>query len=331
VPRRRTVALAAGAAGVLLGAAAVAPKVAAWRLRRLPDDPDAVLEPVVDRVETVKTHDGGTLHVVCNAPRRRGPGMARPIVMSHGVTLSVRTWTKQLSALPDAGYEAIAFDHRGHGRSVLGEGGHSVDNLATDVKSVLEGLDLHGAVLVGHSMGGIAVEAFASQHAEVMEERVAGVVLLSTLCRAPFGSQATRFKSLIERVTDRAPDSTPFWRARDVGFLLARIGFGRSPRPSHVELVRQMMLECPPETRLEAPRALIGCDLLGGLDAIAVPTLIVAGSHDLITPVFHARQMAGAIRGSRLEILEGGGHMLMLEQADAVNRLLVDFARSLDP
>ena len=92
------------------------------------------------------SHDGGSIYVV-------EAGEGPPIVLSHGVTLSVRTWFHQLELLPKEGFRAIAFDHRGHGESVLGDAGHSLENLAEDVRSVLLGLDLRDAVLVGHSHG----------------------------------------------------------------------------------------------------------------------------------------------------------------------------------
>jgi pimeloyl-ACP methyl ester carboxylesterase len=250
-------------------------------------------------------------------------------VLSHGVTLSVRTWFYQLEELPKEGFRTIAFDHRGHGESVLGEEGHSVENLGRDVKTVLEGLDLRGAVLVGHSMGGVAVQTFVTAFPEIAAERVAGIVLLSTLAYTAFGSRPTRTKARMERMFNRAPDSQWLWNRRNLGFLAARIGFGPHPHPSHVELTRQMLGECPPETRLAAPRALIGLDLTADLPNIRIPTLVIGGTADLLTPPAEARRMARLIPGTRLELMEGGGHMLMLERTEAVNRLIVDFARSL--
>lgn len=311
-------ALVAGTLGLAL---LTAPKVAAARIRRRPDDTD-LLEPVVhDRLE-VPTPDGGSTSVV-----RVGEGP--PIVLSHGVTLSIRTWVKQLEALPRQGFEVVAYDHRGHGSSVLGTGGHAVDHLGADLAAVLEALDLRDAVVVGHSMGGIAVQSLLLDHPAVVARRVRGAVLLSTLARVPFGSRATRIKQRIERATDRVPDTTWLWQRKDLGFVLARLGFGDDPKPSHVELVRQMLLECPHGTRIEAPRALVGTDFVDRLGEITVPTLVVCGSRDIITPVSHSRLLAERIPGARLEVLEGGGHMLMLERAEELDRLIVEFARSL--
>src|SRR5260221_2370404 len=167
----------------------------------------------------VPGHDGGTIHVVSE-------GSGPPIVLSHGVTLSVRTWVRQLETLPAQGFRVVALDHRGHGDSKLVDTGFSIDNLGDDVRSVLEALDLHDAVLVGHSMGGIAVQSFLIRHPEIAAERVKGVVLLSTLARVPLsGARAKAARAFIDRLGQLAPDSTRLWASPNVGFVLARLGF----------------------------------------------------------------------------------------------------------
>lgn len=320
----KRVGLAAGALGGLAGIAYGAPKVLARRMRRSPDgEARRALEAPVYVDHRLDTHDRGTIYVVEN-----GNELDPPIVLSHGVTLSVRTWFHQLEELPKEGFRTIAFDHRGHGQSVLGEEGHSLDNLGRDLKTVLERLDLHDAVLVGHSMGGVAVQSFVTQFPDVAAERVAGIVLLSTLAHTPFGSQSTRTKARLEKVMKRAPDSQWLWDSPNLGFLAARVGFGKNPRPSHVELVRKMMGECPPATRLDAPRVLVGLDLTAALPDVRIPTLVIGGTNDVLTPPAEARRIARLIPGARLELMAGGGHMLMLEQTDELDRLIVDFARS---
>ena len=312
------------AAGAVAGAAGLAfgmPRVVAKRLRRRPDGEAAlVLDTPIYESATIPSHDGGTIHVVA-------AGTGAPIVLSHGVTLSVRTWVRQLETLPARGFHVVAFDHRGHGESALGESGFSVDNLGDDVCSGVERLDLRDAVLVGHSMGGIAVQSFLLRHPEVAAERIKGIVLLSTLARVPLsGSRAAGLRSFVDRVSELAPDSTRVWASPNLGFLLARIGFGRHPKPSHVELVRQMMLECAADTRRESPRALLGLDLTARLPEVRIPTLVIGGTADVITPPSESRRLAALIPGARLEMIEGGGHMLMLEQTERVDQLIADFA-----
>jgi non-heme chloroperoxidase len=318
----KRVGVTAGTIGGLAGVVYGAPRVIARRMRRFADgDAPRALDATTYVNHTLDTHDRGTIYVV-----ERGNALDPPIVLSHGVTLSVRTWFHQLEELPKEGFRTIAFDHRGHGRSVLGEEGHSLENLGRDFKTVLERLDLRDAVLVGHSMGGVAVQSFVTNFPEVAAERVAGIVLLSTLAYTPFGSRSTRTKARIEKMLKRSPDSQWLWDAPNLGFLAARVGFGKSPRPSHVELVRKMMGECPPDTRRDAPRVLVGLDLTRDLPNVQIPTLVIGGTADVLTPPFEARQMARLIPGARLELMSGGGHMLMLERTDELDRLIVDFA-----
>ena len=245
------------------------------RLRHGDDpDTDSSLLPLIDATELIESHDGGLLYTIS-----RGEGT--PIVFAHGVTLSSRVWAKQFDAIPDAGFRAVAFDSRGHGESTIGESGHSVDNLADDVRSVLEALDLHDAILVGHSMGGMAVQAFVIRHPDVAHERVRGLVLQSTAARN-LVSDARRVRGLAERATSFAPDLGALMRQRNLGFLLARIGFGNDPHASHVEATRQMLGACSQDTIRDAGKALLALDLTGGLPSIELPTLVLVGTADTL-------------------------------------------------
>jgi len=195
------------------------------------------------------------------------------------------------------------------------------------VKTVVEGLDLHDAVLVGHSLGGVAVQSFVIAYPEIAAERVAGIVLLSTLAKTAFGSHSTRTKARLEKLMGTVPDVQWLWEGPNAGFLAARIGFGKVARPSHVELVRRMMAECPAETRRDAPRVLVGLDLTHDLPNVHVPTLVIGGTADVLTPPSESKRIARLIPGARLELMRGGGHMLMLEQTEALDQIIVDFAR----
>jgi 3-oxoadipate enol-lactonase len=316
-------AIAAGAIAGIAGATYAAQRVAAARVRNAPDaDASDILHLPPYEGQSLPSHDGGSLFVVDG-----GDHDAQPIVLSHGVALSLRTWVYQLDHLPREGFRAIAFDHRGHGKSEVGTTGHSLANLAADVKTVVEGLDLHDAVLVGHSMGGVAVQAFVIEYPEIAAERVAGIVLLSTLAYTPFGSRSTRTKARLEKLMKRSPDGEWFWQQPNFGLLLTRLGFGKNPHPSHVEFTRRMLAECSSDTRRDGPRTLVGLDLTADLPNIDMPTLVIGGTADVLTPPFEARRMAQLIPGARLELVPDGGHMVMLEETALLDRLIGDFAR----
>jgi pimeloyl-ACP methyl ester carboxylesterase len=122
-------------------------------------------------------------------------------------------------------------------------------------------------------------------------------------------------------------DLAALMRRPQLGTLIARLGFGRDPRASQVELTRQMLAECDPDTARDAILPLLDVDLTAGLPRIDIPTLVVGGTADVLTPPVEARRLARLIRGARLVLLERAGHMIMLERSDAFHELLLDFAR----
>ena len=309
-----------GVAAGVIGAAYGAERAVVARMRH-GDDPDAdsPLVPTFDTEIDIDTHDHGVLHVIS---RGEGP----PILFAHGVTLSSRVWAKQFDSVPAAGFRAIAFDARGHGASNVGESGHSVDNLADDVRSVLEALDLHDAILVGHSMGGMAIQAFVIRHPHIAHERARGMVLMSTAPSMPM-SDARRVRGALERMVGASPDVGMLLRQKNLGFLLARVGFGDDPHPSHVEATRQMLAVCSRATLRDSSRALLALDLTGGLPNVTMPTLVLGGTRDAITPLRQSREIAELIPNARLEEFEGAGHMLMYERTDEVDKLIIEFAR----
>ncbi|MEX2100797.1 MAG: alpha/beta hydrolase, partial [Acidimicrobiia bacterium] len=246
-----------GVAAGVLGAAYGAERAVVARIRHREDpDADSPLVPSFDEARQIEGHDGGILYVIS---RGEGP----PVLFAHGVTLSSRLWAKQFESLPAAGFQALAFDSRGHGQSTVGESGHSIDNLADDLRTVLESLDLHDAILVGHSMGGMAIQAFVIRHPDIAHDRVRGLVLMSTAARMRV-SDARRTRGTLERLAGYTPDVGLLLRQKNLGFLLARIGFGDDPHASHVEVTRQMLASCSRATLLDASRALLSLDLRGG-------------------------------------------------------------------
>ncbi len=311
--------LTLGAAGAVIGAE----RAVVRGLRKRADPDFGRLGPLVfDESRRLPSHDGGSLYTVSRGSTPGGP----TFVFSHGVTIDSRIWVKQFESLPELGARVVAFDHRGHGESVSGHSGHSIDNLAADVRTVLEGLDLTDVVLVGHSMGGIAAQAFAIQHAEIARVRVRGLVLLSTFARTPLGAAVRPFPGTTARVAGWL-DLAALTRRPELGTLIARLGFGRHPVASQVELVREMLAACSAETGRDAVVPLLGLDLVDDLALIDRPTLVIAGTSDVLTPPVESRRLARSIRGARLELIERAGHTIMLERAELFHELLLDFAR----
>jgi len=318
------VGIAAGAAGAAAGALWAAERAETARVRRRPD-PDAHhdLRIKYDESLSIPSYDEGKIHIAV-----RGEKDAPTIVFLHGVTINSHTWVKQFETLPDLGFRTVAIDARGHGESECGTSGFSIANLARDLRDVLEVIDVHDALLVGHSQGGVATQAYAIEYPEELHRRVRGIVLLSSLPRAEF-SQIRWLRAILRSVSERTPSFGRLMGRPELGFGLSRIGFGRAPLASHVELTRQMLAECPDDTTRGALSALVGFDLTAGLPSIDIPTLVVQGTADVLTPPGDGRRIAKLIPGARLAMVRGAGHMIMLEEPGQLEELLVEFAREL--
>lgn len=171
-----------GAAGYgALGAAMVAiatiggTKIAGRAVRARHDATlDDPLSPPTDLVEhQLRGTDGARIHVVDTG------GAGPPVVLLHGVTLQWWVWSAVIRSAR-ANHRVLAWDMRGHGESVAGTDGVSLEACARDLEILLTELGLTDAVIVGHSMGGMVLGRFALQAPQVMRDRVAGVVFLAT-------------------------------------------------------------------------------------------------------------------------------------------------------
>jgi pimeloyl-ACP methyl ester carboxylesterase len=316
--------MAAGLGAVLVGGgrAGIKAGAAGIRARRDPD-----LDPLYDLPDDVIHHevparDGGSIHVV-----ERGQG--RPLVLIHGITLQAGIWSPQLHLLADR-YRVMAVDVRGHGRSSAGTDGYGRRVAAADVATVLEHFDLHDAVVVGHSMGGMILMEFAGEHREDLEKRVAGLVFMDTaafaLAPAPLLRPA---RALGKRALARLEAGRPVPQRRmgddDLSWIFTRLAFGGRPSGRAVDETRRCGSEMEQAAVMACGVDLIDHDARRALVGLTTPCLILVGSRDLLTPVYAARRIAKLIPSARLEILPGAGHQLMQERPHEVGQLLDEF------
>jgi pimeloyl-ACP methyl ester carboxylesterase len=273
----------------------------------------------------VTTTDGGRIHVV-------EAGQGPPIVLVHGITLGVGIWVRQFRGLAGT-HRVIAIDQRGHGQSIAGTDGYRFERLADDLVEVLAALDVRNAVVVGHSLGGMVLQQAALDRAQDLGRHASGLVLLSTdagptvpgpLGR-PVGIAAARVGWRAARFAERRGKSV--YPGSDVGTWGARVSFGNRPRAADVELTRSLSSAVAPSAMAELLAPLLSFDVRARLGNIALPTLVVVGSRDLLTPVRRARQLAARIPGARLEVLAGCGHLAMLERPEELDALLHGFAQ----
>ncbi|WP_282692927.1 alpha/beta hydrolase [Streptomyces sp. CC208A] len=271
------------------------------------------------RTLTVRSADGATLHAEVH-----GPEGAPAVVLAHGWTCSTAFWAEQIRALA-ADHRVVAYDQRGHGRSpVPAPGGYSTTALADDLEAVLAATLGPGerAVLAGHSMGGMTIMAAAGRPG--FREHAAAVLLCSTgpsrltaeATVVPLGPGGLR-----TRVTGAVLGSkAPLGPVTAVSKKILRYAtMGPGSAPDRVATCARIVHACPRPSRYGWSQVLAGLDLEAGLRDLRVPTAVLVGTADRLTPPAHSRAMAEALpHCTGLTELAGMGHMTPVEAPEAV-------------
>jgi len=244
-------------------------------------------------------------------------GSGMPVVFVHAFPMNRTMWRRQVEAVSGR-WRAIAVDLRGFGESEMGAEPFTMDGCADDVMALLDHLQIHEpVVLVGLSMGGYVAFGCVRRHAH----RLRGLVLADTRAEPDTEEGRAGRYALARRV--EAEGVGPV-----VESMLPRlVSEGtRTRRPEVVSELRALMEAARPQTVAAALRALAERpDSRPDLVRIAVPTLVVVGEEDVVTPPDSSRIMHAGIPGSRLEIIPGVGHMANMEAPDAFNAALVEF------
>lgn len=267
----------------------------------------------------VPTPDGGLLHVI-----EKGTG--RPLVLVHGITLRCDVWAPQFHQLTDR-FRVIAVDLRGHGASKAGRDGYGMPRLAADLATLLEDLDLRDAIVVGHSMGGMAVMRFCGDFPDVLAERVAGLVFVATRAHQvmpPYIDRVARL--LVGRGQGRVDSGRGLPSRVGVSTRIVRAAFGDRPSPVAVRLVAEMGQSMTPEALVPSVAGLLDHDARVALRSTRTPSLVIVGTRDLLTPVPAARHLAHLLPDTDFVVLRRAGHQLMQERPDELAELLDAFA-----
>jgi pimeloyl-ACP methyl ester carboxylesterase len=249
-------------------------------------------------------------------------GSGAAVVLLHGYPFNRSMWSEQIEALAPR-FRVIAPDLRGHGETTVMAGPATMDEMARDVAALLETLRISRAAVCGLSMGGYVALALY----RLFPLRARGLVLADTRAQADTEeARANReqqaAKALQEGMEAIADAMLPRLLAPDT---LAR-------RWQVVARVREMIVNTKPEGAASAQLGMgLRRDQTPFLWRIIAPTLIIVGSEDMISPLSEAEQMHREIGGSRLEVIEGAGHVSNIEQPESFNRALTKFLRDLEP
>lgn len=314
---------------VLTGATVRATRV---RRRRAVAADSVPLGSLSGTVHSVVTEDGARLHVEVDEPADARPDLPT-VVLVHGWGLTMHSWHYQRAALRQT-HRVVSYDHRSHGRSDWSSAETTIDQLATDLRAVLEQLVPTGPIaLVGHSMGGMTVMALARLEPSLVRDRVVAAALVATSsghfgrhARGLPASSLSRLSPLLRVTVDKAPwlVEAPRRLAADLAYdAVRRYGFGSQPLESHVDFADRMLAASPVGVYTAFWPLFLRLDLSDVLPAFTdLPTLVVAGERDLMTPPSHARRLAQAIRTAELVVLPDSGHLLMLERHEELTALL---------
>jgi pimeloyl-ACP methyl ester carboxylesterase len=320
----------------LLGGSVVAAVLAVRRRRArraLATDPEqAVLtRPLYGRPMAVTSADGTRLHV-----ETFGPGDGPAIVLVHGWTSSLRVWVYQLRELSGT-HRVVAYDLRGHGRSDPAAGGdYSADALAADLEAVLRAYVApdEKAVVVGHSMGAMSIVAWAGAHPDQVEERLAGALLINTgverlIAEARIlitASSLSRLKQAIGRRVLGVSLAGPRRPTAFVRRVVRYVVLGARATPAQAAFCERLFLDCPSDVRAAFGATLSDLDLAHALHALTVPTIIIAGERDRLTPPLHARAIARVLPHGNVVELPEIGHCSLIEAHAEVSARIRELA-----
>jgi pimeloyl-ACP methyl ester carboxylesterase len=282
----------------------------------------------------VKTHDGLELHVTTHGP----DDAPVTVALSHCWTADEADWHYQVRDLMSHyghGVRILTWDHRGHGRSQHArEQDCTVHNLARDMGDVIDTYAPRGRlVLAGHSIGGMTMMTLPEVRPDLVD-RIDGLLFVATssgrLDTVTLGLPETGklVKAQIPRILAiRARIHSRSHRRRSPGIERQVVGkflFGAPTRQRDCGLVVDQLINCPPATMSGFYRDLMHHERTEGLTAYdGIPTTVLVGSADRLTPPHHARRLATAIRGARLVVSPGAGHMLTLERDRLVSDELI--------
>ena len=243
-------------------------------------------------------------------------GSGPSVVLLHGYPFNRSMWRDQLVEL-QRNHRVIIPDLRGHGDSAVTQSPSTMESMAGDVASLLEILNISRATIAGLSMGGYVSLAFY----HLFPTCVSSLVLADTRAQ----SDTEEAKQTREKQAEKA------LKEGMEGIADALLPKLLSPdtvatRPKIVNRIRTMIVETAPQGAAAALRGMAQRqDHTSFLSHIVAPTLIIVGSEDTITPVDDAEMMHREIGGSRLEVIEGAGHVSNIENPEQFNQALVSF------
>ena len=232
------------------------------------------------------------------------------VVLSNSLGSTHRMWDAQLDALNEH-FTVVRYDTRGHGASPVPAGPYSIDDLTDDLIALLDRLDIERAHIVGLSLGGMTALRLAARN----PERVGRMALLCTAAHLP-PAHAWRERAALVRAQGSAAVAAAVvsrW------FTAAHL----TARPDIRDHYQQMVAATPPQGYAACCEAIAEHDVRQDLSGIGAPTLAIAGADDIATPPACLEEIAAAVPGSKLLVVEHAAHLANAEQPDIITPALI--------
>ena len=242
-------------------------------------------------------------------------GSGVPLLFVHGWPHNRALWSAQLRGL-SALARCIAPDLRGFGASSV-MGPYTIDQYADDLAALLASRHVERAVVCGLSMGGYVALAMLRRHRQLLR----GLILTSTRATADSSEARAKRLSMITFVEEHGVEALA---ANQLKAMVGDTTF--TSRPDLLESLRRHMAVAPRDGVVGALHAMAErADATALLATIDIPTLVVSGAEDTITPPVELRALAHAIPGATLQTIEGAGHLCAYERPAAFNHLVGEF------
>ena len=243
-------------------------------------------------------------------------GEGKPVVLLHPFPVHREFWKPVATAL-SRNYRLILPDLRGHGDTEVGEGPATMEKHAADLARVLDDAGVSRAIFVGVSIGGYVLWEFWRRY----RERVAGLILADTKAQADTAEgRAGRLKAAAD-VLELGTE--PYFQS-----MLPKL-MGQTThrtRPDLVDAAHRMMQKMSAADVSQVLRGMAErSDSVATLTTINVPTLVLVGEEDPLTPISDAELMRQGIAGAELKVISRAGHYAPFEQAEEVGKLVRAF------
>lgn len=272
------------------------------------------------------------------AARIFGPDDAPTIVLAHGWTCSDTFWKLQVEALRGE-RRIVTYDQRGHAESERArDGDYSIEAFARDLESVLEACVPAGerALLVGHSLGAMTIVSWAGAYPDRVDDRASAAILCNTgvgdllsesLVVEGMPEGFGQLERMIGEAVLAARAPIPAFSTPLSYRLLQHAILGPDATPAQIAFCERLVLDCPADVRGAVGGTLTRLDLFESLGRLSVPSLVVCGELDRLTPPVHAHRMAEALPDV-LDVIEipRSGHMSPVEDPEVVSGLIAELA-----